>query len=53
MERDGKDYYYLTPELFKLRIDRGDFLSGRKFTKINFTAPCTARWNAFGAKATT
>lgn len=26
VERDGKDYYYLTPEMFRLRIERGDFL---------------------------
>lgn len=36
VERDGKDYYYLTPELFKLRIDRGDFLEWEEVYQDQF-----------------
>ena len=36
VERDGKDYYYLTPEMFKLRIARGDFLEWEEVYEDQF-----------------
>src|SRR5690554_7193644 len=34
-EQNGKDYYFLTPEEFKLKIDQDAFVENRKSTRLN------------------
>ena len=36
VERDGKDYYYLTPERFRQLIERGDFLEWEEVYEDQF-----------------
>ena len=36
VEEDGKDYYFLTPDEFKSRIDRGEFIEWEEVYEGNF-----------------
>lgn len=51
-ERNGVDYFFLSPEEFRQAVQEDKFVEWEEVYSGTATGPCAARWSGSGKKAT-